>query len=407
MKTKLSVLLGAAIVARCADLSGADLPSVEQRLRSLETTIVVLQQENTALRQQIGWDEKAAPSVLVRSAGRESSFRLGGVVQGQGEFGGAADVRYVGVRDRFFLRRARLAATSTFAEHFDFKMEADFGAGATGERTGITTQITDVYVNWSRSPAANVRLGQFKSPFGYEQLIADPKLLTIERSLANDRLTDGRQIGVGVSGSFARDQLTYSVGAFNGSGVNSSANDNSRFLWAGRLAALIFAGPWGGEKTSLTIGVDGLATHDSSVTKTGFGLDSIPGGAIDNIFSGRRTALGFDAQLRMGRGGLDAEYLRAEFHPTNRLPFTPVTADGWSVLASWFVVPKTVQAIARYETFDPNTRLDANEYRLWTLGLVWLLKGDDIKFAFNYLIGDPAGSTTRQDRLLTRVQLVF
>lgn len=407
MKISLNALLGAAIAAGCANLSAADPANVEERLRNLETTVSVLQQENASLRQQVGWDEKTAPSVLVRSAGRESSFRLGGLIHAQGEFGGAADVRYAGVRDRFFLRRVRLAATTTYAEHFDFKMEADFGAGATGERTGITTQITDLYVNWNRYPAAHIKLGQFKTPFGYEQLIPDPKVLTIERSLANDRLTDGRQIGLGVSGNFAQDRLTYSVGAFNGSGVNSSTNDNSRFLWAGRLAALIYSGPIGGEKSSLTLGANSVVTRDSGVTKAGFGLDSVPGGAIDNIFSGRRTALGFDAQLRVGRGGLDAEYLRAEFRPSNRLPFTEVNADGWSLLATWFVVPKTVQALARFETFDPNTRLEANEYDLWTIGVTWLLKGDDLKFGINYLLGDSAASTTRQDRLLTRVQLVF
>ena len=57
-------------------------------------------------------------------------------------------------------------------------------------------QLTDAYINWNHFDFANVKAGQFKTPFGYEQLYADPKLFTIERTSANDRLTVSRQIGV-------------------------------------------------------------------------------------------------------------------------------------------------------------------------------------------------------------------
>jgi phosphate-selective porin len=407
MKTLATLIHGAAAATVLATALPAQPQSIEDRLRFLETSLTALQQENAALRQQVGRDDRSTEAAVVRAAGRETSLRVGGVVQGQGEFGGAVDPRYNGVRDRFFLRRARLAAAAGFAEYFDFRMEADFGAGATAERTGVTTQITDVFVNWNRYKAANVKFGQFKTPFGYEQLIPDPKVLTVERSLPNDRLTDGRQVGLGVNGCVAQDRLSYAVSVFNGAGVNNSANDNSRFMWVGRLATPLFAGQLGGENAGINLGLNGLVTRDANSAKVGCGFDSVPGGAIDNVFAGRRTAIGLDAQFRVGRVGLDAEYLRADFHPTNRFPSPEVTADGWSLLASWFVVPKTLQAIGRYETFDPNNRLGANESNLWTLGLTWFVKGDDLKFALNYLLGEPAGSTTRPQRLLSRVQLVF
>lgn len=394
-----------------AGLIAATLPaqprSIEDRLEVLEASLAAVRQENALLRRQIGWDDTAAESAVVRASGKETSFRIGGVVQGQAEFGGATDSRYTGVRDRVFMRRARLGTSATFAENFDFRLEADFGAGAVAERTGITTQITDAYVNWNRHRAANVKFGQFKAPFGFEQLISDSKVLTIERSLPNDRLTDGRQIGLGVNGVLAQDRFTYAAGVFNGSGINTSANDNSQFMWAGRMGARLFAGPLAGKDARLNVAVDGLATRDGNVSKSGCGFDAVPGGAIDNLFSGRRSAIGVDAQFSLGQVGLDTEYLRAEFHPTNRFPFAEVTADGWSVLATWFVVPKIIQAIGRYETFDPNIRLGSNESDTWTFGLTWFLKGDDLKFAFNYLVGNPLPTSAREHRLLTRVQLVF
>ena len=162
--------------AGLATLLPAQPLGIEQRVTLLESSLAALRQENTALRQQLG----APGPAVIRAAGTESSLRVGGVVQGQGEFGAAADARHAGVRDRFFLRRARLAVAGSFAEQFDFKLETDFGAGATAERRGLTTQITDLYINWHAYPAANVKFGQFKTPFGFEQLIADPKVLTNE-----------------------------------------------------------------------------------------------------------------------------------------------------------------------------------------------------------------------------------
>lgn len=399
--------LGALAPAVLVTALAAQSASIEDRLKFLESSLQTLRQENATLRQQLGWEGPAPAPAIVRSAGSEPSLRLGGAVQGQGEFGGNVDPRFAGVRDRFFLRRARLSASGSLAGHFDFKLEADFGAGGTGERTGLTTQITDAYVNWNAHPAATLRFGQFKTPFGFEQLVTDSKTLTIERSLPNDRLTDGRQIGFGASGALPGGTLSYSLGAFNGTGTNTSANDNSHFLWAGRLSARLYDGRIGEHAAKLTAGLNGLVTRDQGIAKGGCGFDTVPGGTIDNLFSGRRSARGLDAQARIGRLGLDLEYLRADYHPNNRVPYETLSADGWSALASWFVVPQSLQAIARYEIFDPNTLSTSDESELWTFGLTWLIKGDDLKFAFNYLVGDPAGSTARQHRLLTRVQLLF
>ena len=43
------------------------------------------------------------------------------------------------------------------------------------EQTGYRAQITDAFINWNRYSFANVKIGQFKTPFGYEQLGQIPK----------------------------------------------------------------------------------------------------------------------------------------------------------------------------------------------------------------------------------------
>lgn len=74
--------------------------------------------------------------------------------------------------------------------------------------------------------------------------------MTIERSLPNDRLTPGRQIGGMLYGSFAGGRFGYSAGAFNGSGTNIGNNDNDRFMWVGRANVVVHQGKIGHDSRS-------------------------------------------------------------------------------------------------------------------------------------------------------------
>ena len=383
-----------------------DQPSVEDRLKALENTVQTLQKENKDLKAQLGWDGKSALTVA-KPAGKENKLNIGGYIQANAEFGHAPDARFNNIEDRFLIRRARLGVNGSFAEHFDFKLEGDFGANSLSEKTGYSAQITDAFINWNQFSFANVKIGQFKTPFGYEQLLPDTKLLTVERSLANDRLTDSRQIGLGVAGNFFAKRLAYSAGMFNGSGVNNSFNDNNNFMYAGRITGVAYQGKLAKQDTRVAIGVNGLTVHDTAISKSGFGLDSTPGGTIDNLFTGNRTSWGVDGQFSWGPVGLDGEYLRTCFKPSDNIPSSSFEAAGWYVTATCFIVPSKLQALVRYEELDPNLDLKGDLSHEYVFGLNYYIKGDSLKLSANYLLGHPAGKADNQGRFLTRVQVVF
>ena len=94
------------------------------------------------------------------------------------------------------LYSARINVQGSFPEHFDFKAELDV-AGGLGSASGVRAQATDLYTQWTRYPLAQLRAGQFKTPYGYEHLFSDTKTLTIERSLASDRIAPGARGGAG------------------------------------------------------------------------------------------------------------------------------------------------------------------------------------------------------------------
>jgi len=386
--------------------AAADAPSVDERLKKLESVVDGLQKENTELKKELGYDPKK-PAAFVRGAGKESKMTVGGYLQLMGEFGDAPDGRYNRIEDRFLVRRARVNFIGSFLENFDYKAEIDFGANSISEKVGYSGQLTDLFLNWNKYEYANLKAGQYKTHFGWEQLVPDTKLLTIERSLPNDRLTDGRQIGTSITGAVLEKRLSYALGMFNGTSVNNSFNDNDHFMYTARVQGSAVKTEWNKMPVEWNVGVNALSTKDNGVVKAGFGIDLVTGGAADNIFVGDRNAWGFDTQVKFGLFDLQAEYIHSRFEPNNSTPANGFEADGWYVLGGYFVVPTYLQAIVRFENFDPNRDMDGNTSDVWTFGLNYYVKGHDLKLMANYLYGDQAGVDERKGRLLLMTQVMF
>lgn len=404
-KKRILLVSAFAFVAfRAEPLRAAEAADIEARLRQLETRLDQLQRENRELRLRLG-DDGARTAVPVSPGGKESKLIVGGFLQGQAEFGGAADARFAGTRDRFYFRRARIHLAGAFAEqHLEFKIEGEFGANSLSAGTGLRAQANEIYAGWNRFAAASVRFGQLKPAYGAEQLASDGKLLTAERSLANDRLTDGRQPGVAVFGELLERRLGYMVMSGNGNGSNSSANDNSKFLHSARLYGMPISGPEAGR---LLFGASARYSEDRGVSRPGLGLSSTTSGAVDNLFSGHRDGWAADAQWQRGPLDLSAEFLRVRYRPDNDIPAGDFSAEGWHATLAYFVVPDQLQAVVRHESFDPNTTVGDDTSRTWTLGANYYLRGDDLKVMVNYLFGDTPDTPNDEGRLILRLHMAY
>jgi phosphate-selective porin OprO/OprP len=344
---------------------------------------------------------------VIKPGGKEPTLSIGGLLQIQTEIGDRGDARFANDNDRVYLRRARLNAIGKFLEEFDFKLEMDF-AGTLSNTTGLRAQLTDGYVNWNRRPDANIRIGQFKTPFGYEQLYADPRLFTLERSLVNDRLTVSRQLGMQVGGDLFDKRLSYAVGAFNGNGVNNNFNDDDRFLVAGRLSGVLWQGRLGGQSASWSLGGNAYSSEDTNIPEPSeFAFDSTPSTPDrDNIFSGKRLGTGFDTQLQAGRFDFWAEVLGTKWEPTSRRPSRSFESDGWYAQGSYYVIKDRVQVVLKAESFDPRTKVDNDATDIATAGMNWYLKGHDLKLQTNYL-RVRSENQDDQDKILARIQVIF
>jgi phosphate-selective porin len=199
------------------------------------------------------------------------------------------------------------------------------------------------------------------------------------------------------------------VGAFNGNGVNNNFNDDDRFMVAGRLAGVAWEGKVRGQAAKWSLGGNGFTSDDTSIPMPSeFNFDSTPATPErDNVFAGRRQALGLDSQLLLGRWEFWAEYLSTRFEPDSGRPARRFDSDGWYAQAAYYLIAERFQAVARFETFDPNEDLLEDETDEAILGATWYLKGHDLKLLLNVIRAEGPGTTPTQDKVLARLQVIF
>ena len=381
----------------------------------------------------------AAPESIESPSSSGFDIRLSGFVQMQADAGDVS--AFIGrfsqtpafvisageVNDRLLIRRARLTVAGDYAEQFEFKFELELFSGANSSARVTDIAARDVSVNWRATPEANIKLGQFKAPFGFEQLTSDSRLLSIEPSLVTTALAPDRQIGVQLWGQpLARlwpghgNALTYYVGMFNGSGSNTSINDNSEFMYVGRVEVQALKSQILNQPASVRVGVNGLSSRDENGTRVSPAIFVNQDGSLagfDISPPGGREAYGFDATLRVGPFEVTGEYLKERIYPRGSGRFFPRPMEfqpqGYYVQGSYFLIPDKMQLLAKWETLDPDQLPDDDIHSI-TAGVNYYLRGHDLKLMANYIhtwsdfrAANPQFGRDEFDQVSLRLQVMF
>src|SRR5438128_8201767 len=451
----------AAVVLLTVQPLRAQSSSDSARLEKLERAVELLEKQNAQLQAEITSLKKETASVpdgkfkkkvtydgktyvekavveekaplYVQQRGSELKLVLGGFIQMNFEDGdvSAFEGRFgqTALKDRFRLRRARINLTGDFAEQFDFKLEGDFenSDGLNANRTAF--EATDIFINWHQFPWAQIKMGQWKAPFGLEQTTPDTSLYTIERSLPTGAITPERQIGIQLWGKpftnvwpEQKDLLTYYGGIFNGNGRNISNNDNNNFMYVGRLELMPFKGKIFGQDSSLKLGADVLNSRDdkgTNISPTGNLLVNSDGSLSSFVLPGadERTAWSVDAWLNIGPFDLIGEYLEeyVDGRTVAGVPpgFANFTTSGFQITAGYFLIPKKLQAAVQWQDLNPGQRGNDGIYSI-TGGLNYYIHGDDLKLMVDYIHtwsdfrqANPEFGQDQFDEVIGRVQVMF
>ena len=329
-----------------------------------------------ALREQV--------QTLQSDTDRLKKFKFSGYVQARAEFSESSNdsVRVSGATGaiasanaaRFYIRRARLKLTYDSSPLSQAVVYFDGGSDR-------TVRLLEAYITlldpWTPLHAHRLTAGQFNIPFGYEIERSSSMRELPERSRVENVLFSGeRDRGVKLESEWTA-QLRTTVSLLNGGGVNSPdfpATDPTRGKdWTAR--ARWSQGAW-----------------DAAVSYHG-GSHVTPLTGPDVITD--KTRLGLDAQGYWSLGSLGGGSLRGEFYSGHEinpdsvrtLLIAPTTANPVRLLkpgadpthlatdfTGWYAMAvqnfgDRLQAVVRYDAYDPNTGADHDQYQRWGFGL--------------------------------------
>ncbi|MEW6735891.1 MAG: porin [Acidobacteriota bacterium] len=385
----LLLLIPAGIIAQ--EKSGEQTPNelevLRKRVEEQQTQIDRLKSVIDSLQQRLDKPNPStsmSPTVTATSEKPATKPPKASVEVGYGniKFTGLLQAQYVSgnsqQRDTFKIRRAELKFSGQITPEVKWTLMID-PAKALSANTIFTTingtrVVSDVsfnqgsrvfqdgYITLNYLKDVQIDIGQFKLPLSLEGLQSSTKLETIERALMFvDRargggLGDVRDIGIMVSGPIAK-HFNYQVGMFNG--VGESHNDIDKNDQKTLIGRLVVSPPF----------IKGLRVGGSGAL-AGRNRPDRP----------RRDRLGLEAYYNRGPFTFKSELITAKDANLHRI--------GYYGLAAYKFLPK-VEAVFRYDVFDPDRRLENNLANVierdYVMGVNYYISENNVKLQFNYL----------------------
>jgi phosphate-selective porin OprO and OprP len=251
----------------------------------------------------------------------------------------------------FSIRRARLDFQGDFSTKWGYRILIDFvgGNGGTAPTGGtlFTPALMDAYISYKAFDFLKITAGQFLVAFSQESLTPDRGLETIDRSQVVSALVarkgdvsnglidsignqNGRDIGIMINGSLIKFQnrhlMDYYLALLNGTGINTL--DNNQFKDVN--ARLVFH-PF----KILDLGISYYNGFDEFITSPGK--------------SQVRVRLGTEFAMNYNLFTLKGEWIQGKEGNSNTIEHR-----GWYLQGAYFLWPKHLQGVFRYDTYDAN-----------------------------------------------------
>jgi phosphate-selective porin OprO/OprP len=146
------------------------------------------------------------------------------------------------------LRKFRVGIEGYVTKNFEYSIEREI-RNEVAELFNLRTREThalwrDVYGNFRYFRRFQIRVGQFKIPFGMDQLHYSSTGEFVNRSLIGNYLAPGRELGVMLHGKLFESNVAYQVGVFVNDGWKAHTKDYERSgerTFAGRVVLPPFA----------------------------------------------------------------------------------------------------------------------------------------------------------------------
>jgi phosphate-selective porin OprO/OprP len=250
----------------------------------------------------------------------------------------------------FDVNRARLIVSGTaLNREFSYMLSTDFVSAPDSDANfGQSPQVRDAYIDWRPcKDDTGIRMGAFKTAVSRQFNTNQQSMQFVDRSLASEYFTLGRENGAMAYGSLADGMITGTAGIFNGEstgeGPNLSGVDTRH---TGVLSLRV--NPTGSMNVAEEGDIDWTEELATSVGVAYAHADrELAGVGKDNA-----NLVNVDANLKYMGLGIHAEYFTGN---------TDVAGDpsGFYVQGGYFFVPKKWEIAGRYGMTDCDDGLAA------------------------------------------------
>jgi phosphate-selective porin OprO/OprP len=315
-------------------------------------------------------------------------------------------------RGSFRIRRAKFKLEGwMFKPEVTYEVQLNWPA-VTGSNPGAF--LEDAQIGWdvSKQGTFRVMFGQYKVPFGHQELTSSGSQLFVDRAEVSNQYARGRDLGLGVIGVLFNNKLEYRAGLYNGNGLTRSTNDNDQFQYNARVMWQLS----GNQNLKQRGWVSGAFYSEGDFESTDKPLIAVAGNFEKNDF--HRTTTGND--LKDTIYGLDGTFkykgvfATAEYYVRERTPETgsKFNSDGWfGQLAYNFGKQRRWAVAGRYGKFDPSDLVSANDRKEWRVGLSYFYSRHTLKVQadFGQLEDEAAnsGRGTKNKEFRLQTQFIF
>ena len=263
-----------------------------------------------------------------------------------------------------------------------------------------SNELEDAMVNYDVTRGRKVfqvKGGQFKVPFGRQELTSSGSQQLVDRSIVSGEFAKGRDIGLQVWGQIPRGKVEWRAGMFNGNGVNQSSNDNSRFQYDAR----VLWQPFGDAKYSES----DFESSDKPLFAVAAGYEANSKDDQDpNTNQVSRKVLGTDVVFKFKGVSVFGEYFKRRNEPESGSSYD---STGFHAQVGYFVYKRLIELAVRYATIDPSDAVSGDNRNEKGFGVNWFLNKHNLKLQADYRrIEDDAADTT-DDEARLQFQFIF
>jgi hypothetical protein len=310
-------------------------------------------------------------------------------------------------RGSFRIRRAKFKVEGWFwkPNNLMYEVQVNWAAAA----SAIPAILEDANIAWDPTGRGQFRMrfGQFKVPFGLQQLTSTFNQSFIDRTLVSDEAARGRDTGFAVQGVLFNNKLEYRAGLFNGNGISRTINDNASFQVDGRLMWQ----PNGNQPLVHRGWVSGSLYSEADFESTTVPLYAFGVNYEHNDFHGTTTGIDLKSEI-VGIDGIfkfKGVCATGAYFWRQRTPETGESfhSDGWYLQTGVMLNhARTWEGAFRYGDREVNNRLANDDIRELRGGISYYYRRHSLKFQMDVgRIETGLGATDNNTSTLTEVRV--